>query len=179
MTEARTHFSLFSLPETYQLDEAELRERYRALQQSLHPDRHSGADATQKRLALQYAAMVNDAYRVLRSPVERARYLLKQRGIEVDLNAGNQLDPCFLMRQMELREALGDVHEAEEPLSVIESLRGEIDEELAEMERVMASQFADGSAEKLRKAARLVQEMQFMSKLAQEAEQIEARLQEA
>lgn len=179
MSEPRTHFSLFSLPETYQLDGEELRDRYRALQQSLHPDRHSGADATQKRMALQYAAMVNDAYRVLRSPVERARYLLKLRGIEVELNAGNQLDPCFLMRQMELREALGEVPESEDPQQAIETLRRDIGEELREMEAVMASQFADGSAEKLRKAARLVQELQFMTKLADEAEQLEARLQEA
>ena len=178
MTETRTHFALFSLPETYQLDPEDLRDRYRSLQQSLHPDRHSGADATQRRLAMQYASLVNDAYRVLRSPVERARYLLRLRGIEVELNAGNQLDPCFLMRQMELREALGEVGEKSEPQQAIEALRGEIDDELREMEQVMASQFVDGSDEKLRKAARLVQEMQFMTKLAAEAEQIESRLQE-
>ncbi len=179
MTDPRTHFSLFSLPESYQLDLEELHDRYRALQQSLHPDRHSGSDATQKRVALQYAAMVNDAYRVLRSPVARARYLLKLRGIETELNAGNQLDPCFLMRQMELREALGEVGASKQPQQAMEVLRTEIDDELTEMEQVMASQFADGSEEKLRKASRLVQEMQFMTKLAEEAEHIESRLQEA
>ncbi len=179
MTESRTHFSLFSLPESFALDGEELRERYRRLQQSLHPDRHSGADATQRRLSLQYAAMVNDAFQVLRSPVRRARYLLKLNGVDVDLNAGNQLDPCFLMRQMELRESLADVEEASQPEVAIQKLREEIDAEIVEMERVLASQFADGRAEALRKAARLVQELQFMCKLAEEAGQIESRLQES
>src|SRR5512139_3393566 len=79
---SRNHFELFGLEPRYRLDPARLDERFRALQADVHPDRFGTADETARRLAHQSSARVNEAYRTLKDPVERARYLLSLRGVD-------------------------------------------------------------------------------------------------
>lgn len=67
------HFSLFGLPRAFALNEKMLQQKYLALQREFHPDR---ASADQKLVMLQKSADINEAYRVLKNPVERAEYLL-------------------------------------------------------------------------------------------------------
>ncbi len=169
------HFEIFSLPEAFPVDVEELTRVYRELQRELHPDRFAGAGDHEQRLSVQYAAQVNEAYRTLRSPVRRARYLLELKGRSADAE-NSQLDPCFLMRQMELREDLGAVRDADDPQAALDALRDEVRKELRDIERVIAGQFRDGSEEALDKASRLVQEMQFLVKLDEEAERLEAEI---
>ena len=71
---------------------------YRALQRTVHPDRHAASDDATRRLALQAAARVNEAYRTLGDPVERARYLLGLRGVDAFDETDTSLDVDFLER---------------------------------------------------------------------------------
>ena len=71
---ALNHFELFGLPVRFAVDAQALEARYGALQRDVHPDRHAG-DAVAQRQALQAAARVNEAYRTLKDPVERANIL--------------------------------------------------------------------------------------------------------
>ena len=62
---SRNHFELFGLPERFVVDADALERSYRALQSEVHPDRFAAAAETQRRLALQSSARVNEAYRAL------------------------------------------------------------------------------------------------------------------
>ena len=76
------HFELLGLPVRYAIDAKALDAAYRELQRNVHPDRHAASDDASRRLALQAAARVNEAYRTLADPVGRAGYLLSLSGVE-------------------------------------------------------------------------------------------------
>ena len=78
----RNHFELLGLPAAYAVDPDQLESRYRELQGRVHPDRFAAAPEAEKRLAMQWAARANEAYRTLRDPVDRARYILSLRGFD-------------------------------------------------------------------------------------------------
>ena len=104
----QNHFELFGLPVAFDVDAQQLAERYRELQRILHPDRYANASDRERRLSIQHAAQVNEAFQTLKSSLRRARYLLQLKGVEFDDEKETHLDPAFLMEQMELREALAD-----------------------------------------------------------------------
>ena len=57
---------------------------------------------------MQWAARANEAYRQLRDPMLRARYLCEQAGVDLQTESNTSMDPAFLMQQMSWREALDD-----------------------------------------------------------------------
>src|SRR5688572_25635702 len=112
----KNYFELFGLPLQFELEDRELADRYKSLQRKLHPDTVTpAADDRQKRFAVQAAAHVNEAYRILRSPVDRAGYLLEQTGYAAENKAVKQLPPEFLQQQIQLREELETVPDTDNP----------------------------------------------------------------
>jgi len=101
---SRNHFDLLGLPVRYGMDAAALDAAYRALQTEVHPDRFAGGSDADKRLALQASARVNEAYRALKDPVQRAQYLLSLNGVDAVGDTDTQLPLDFLERQLERRE---------------------------------------------------------------------------
>ena len=108
----RHYFKVFDLPVAYVIDTRLLKARYLALQQKFHPDRFAGGSAEEQRLAVQSAAALNQAYEVLRCPVQRGQYLLEIAGVENPGAEKTNADIDFLIGQMNLREQLGGVSEA-------------------------------------------------------------------
>src|SRR5258708_13636217 len=108
---AQDYFSLFGLPARYDVDRAALDAAYRALQASVHPDRHASAGEARRRLALQASARVNEAYRTLKSPVDRAQYLLKLQGVDALSETDTALPQDFLEYQLERRQAIEEARE--------------------------------------------------------------------
>jgi molecular chaperone HscB len=78
---ASDRFAVLGLPRRYDIDDAGLDERFRALSRKLHPDRFARASAKERRFSLEQITLVNDAYRTLRDPARRAEHLLELRGI--------------------------------------------------------------------------------------------------
>jgi len=105
---AGNHFELFGLTPAYALDLAQLDRAYRDIQSTIHPDRFATAGDAERRASVQMTARVNEAYRTLRSPVHRARYLLELNGADAALETHTAMPAEFLVQQMELREALGE-----------------------------------------------------------------------
>lgn len=103
-----THFELFGLPQSFAIDSQRLESAYRDVQSRVHPDKFSSASATEQRLALQWATQANEAHRVLRDPLARARYLCELQGVDVQSESNVAMPPEFLMQQMEWREQLDD-----------------------------------------------------------------------
>ena len=61
---------------------------------------------------MQMTTQVNEAYRTLKTPVMRAKYLLELNGVDVGFETNTAMPRNFLMRQMELREKLEEAKNA-------------------------------------------------------------------
>ena len=108
------HFSLFELPRSFRLDSSVLDKRYREVQAQVHPDKFVQAGDAERRLSLQWATRVNEAYQTLKKPLARAQYLLKIADHDVDAENNTAMPPEFLMEQMEWREAVAEALSARE-----------------------------------------------------------------
>jgi len=109
MTDPRhDHFALFGLPARFALDEITLEQAYRRVQEQVHPDRFAAAGAAERRVAMQWSARANEAYRTLRSPLRRAAYLCERHGQPIDAESNTAMPADFLMQQMQWREELDE-----------------------------------------------------------------------
>lgn len=102
------HFALFELPRTFRLESSTLDKRYREILALVHPDKFAHASDAERRLSLQWATRINEAYLTLKKPLTRGRYLLELAGQPVDDENNTVMPPEFLMEQMEWREAVGE-----------------------------------------------------------------------
>ncbi|MFT4819857.1 MAG: molecular chaperone HscB [Candidatus Azotimanducaceae bacterium] len=164
-------FAIFQLPMAYGVDIVALDSRYRELQRSVHPDRHVDASDQDKRLAMQWTTVVNEAHTTLRSPLKRAIYLLKMQ--QVNIEANPDLDPVFLMSQIELREELESLGSGDEGLASLDVFKARLNEALTQLEADFTSQFEHDLAAA---AQTTVYKMQFFVKLADEADRLEEKL---
>jgi molecular chaperone HscB len=105
-------FETLGLPRQYDVDLRAAEKTHRELSRALHPDRYVSAGATERRDALNRAADVNEAWRIIRDPVRRAEALFSLAGIEVGETKEPKPDPELLMEVLEMREALADAKTA-------------------------------------------------------------------
>lgn len=164
------YFQLFNLPQSYDVEKTSLMQRYRELQQTVHPDRFVNSSDHERRLSLQYATYINEALRVLKDPLERARYLLQLRGVEWDDEKTTLSDNQFLMQQMELRETLEDVKDKEDPEQALTELIDEVDRLFKESEKQLVKLLDSGQRDDWLNAKTQVRKMQFLRKMQAEAE---------
>ena len=162
---SRTHFELLGLPASFAVDSAQLERRYRDLQSQVHPDRFAAASEAERRVAMQFATRANEAYRTLRDPVGRARYLLSLKGYDTGEESNTAMPPDFLMQQMEWREATGEARAAGDT-AALESLRAELADSRAEMLGMLARAL-DGDRN-YDAACSLVRKLRFLEKLDEE-----------
>ena len=102
----KNHFELLGLTPAFALETGQLDRSYREIQSRIHPDRFAHAGDAERRASMQLTTQVNEAYRTLRSPVQRAKYLLELNGVDVAFETNTAMPEDFLMEQMELRENL-------------------------------------------------------------------------
>jgi molecular chaperone HscB len=174
METTQNFFELFGLPVSYDVDLQQLSERYRDLQRTVHPDKFANASDRERRLAVEKAAQINEAFQTLKSPMNRARYMLEIRGVDFDNERDTHLDPMFLMEQIELRESLGEVKSASDPMSALAKSMDDI----RKRHKAMISELIDilKDESKTDEGKQVVQKLQFLDKLQQEAEAIEEEL---
>ena len=81
---SQDYFSFFGIPRKLSVDTSDLQSRFYSLSRQFHPDRFARGSVADQQYALDATALLNDAYRVLRDPVQRAEYLLAQEGFTVE-----------------------------------------------------------------------------------------------
>ena len=99
----RDPFTVFGLKHSLDVDERALEARYLKLSRECHPDLHSAGQTGDCIAVLQRAAEINDAWRILRDPWQRARTLLELLSPGA-LERNKKLDPAFLAEALELAE---------------------------------------------------------------------------
>jgi molecular chaperone HscB len=78
------YFTALGLPRLLQIDVAALEKQFYRLSRRLHPDLYATAGADQQQWSTEQSSLLNDAYRTLKDPVERTRYLLQLEGASVE-----------------------------------------------------------------------------------------------
>jgi molecular chaperone HscB len=171
----QNYFEFLGLPLSYSVDQAELSRRYRELQRELHPDRHAHASDREQRIAVQYTAFLNEAYAALKSPLGRAQYLLLMKGVDTRSDSRVQLDPMFLMEQMELRETLEDARNSSDPESDLDVLQEKAEATVNALSDEFSSLWntLQGSEHPdFQEAEKLVRKLQFAVKFHSEIERL-------
>jgi molecular chaperone HscB len=175
---SKNYFELFGLPAEYQVEIPALRERYRALQSAVHPDRYATGSDEQKRKALQAAAYVNEGFDTLRNPLLRAQYLLSLHDINMELREETTKDAAFLMQQLDMREELEALRHSNDGLDKIGEFMDRVNGMIKALVSRMTVDFETPSSENLDDARETVRKMQFLNKLYAEAQAVEAQLEE-
>lgn len=165
----QNHFALFGLPVAFEVDGEALALRYRDLQRAVHPDRFAGASERERLLSVQQASRINEAFRTLKDPLARARYLLELNGMQLS-DTDTAMDPMFLMEQMELREALDEVRGAADPFAALNRVRDQAESRERGLMEELAALFGGGDAGALQAVPELIRKLQFMRKLLEEVD---------
>ena len=85
------YFAMFNLPPKLDLDVQVLEKQFYRYSRKLHPDLHARASQQEQEWSLTQASLLNDAYRTLKNPLDRTKYLLRLEGVE--LEDARQLNP--------------------------------------------------------------------------------------
>lgn len=161
------YFSLFDIASNFQIDAALLEQNYRVLQSQVHPDKFSHLSETERRISMQLATRVNEAYQTLRSPLNRARYLLSLHGVDTLEETNTAMPVDFLMQQMEWREAL-----AEATLNKNSSVVEKIEEMVKRLKKTLEQELAlqIDNVHDYNAASGIVRKLKFIEKLAEEVD---------
>ncbi|MDY7579669.1 Fe-S protein assembly co-chaperone HscB [Herbaspirillum sp. RTI4] len=160
----QNHFDLFHLPARFEMDGAALDKAYHEVQSQVHPDKFAHAGDAEKRVAMQWATRANEAYRTLKSPLKRARYMCELHGIDLQTETNTAMAPGFLMQQMEWREELDDVKHSRDSSALDgldAALRSALKAQIASIANLLDKD--DYAA-----AATQVRQLMFLEKFAEE-----------
>ena len=163
----RTHFERLGVADSFAQDQDELLKMHRQEQRRFHPDRFVAKGDTERRLSLEHATALNDAYRILKDPCARAEYMLKLRGCDVT-NDDKQvsLSPMFLMEVMELREVIDELRGSDTHVE-----RGQIERDVAlKYEAILAElgEGLDGGDRALPDLAQLSAQLRYLKKILED-----------
>jgi len=131
------HFELFGLSPAFALDKELLEKAYRDIQSQVHPDRFARSGDAERRASLEQTTRVNEAYRTLRNPVQRAKHLLELHGVDVAFETNTQMPTDFLLEQLDLREEL-DRAKSKKDARLLDELRSRLSLEKKQLEKSIA-----------------------------------------
>lgn len=112
------YFALFGLPHTFGLDAAALDAAWKSVSMAVHPDRFATGTAAEKRVAMQWSARANEAYRVLKDPLSRARYICEFAGVDLQTETNTAMSAAFLMQQMQWHERLDELSDKSDAIGI-------------------------------------------------------------
>lgn len=173
---SKNYFELFDLPLGFAVDAKRLAERYLVLQGLSDPDRFAVAADHEKRVPIQASTQVKDAYRTLKDPLARARYLLDLYEPDPGAESDARQDAAFLMEQMELGETLTEARLGPNPAAAVARVLTQLAERSAALDKKLEGLFADPTEANLAAARETVRQMEFLDLCRRDAEGLEVRL---
>lgn len=125
-------FAVLGVPRSLNLDAKSVENAFYALSRRYHPDRFATADAKARIASLEATSLINRAYKTLREPWARARYLVELEGLP---EAATQPPMALFEEILDLQESLGDLRLA--------MLEGEASEALGAHVHALAKPFRE------------------------------------
>lgn len=170
------YFELFDLPVSFSLDARRLAERYRALQAATRPDRFGASPDIAHAVPLRASTQVSEAYRTLKDPQERARYLLALHTGEPGTESAPSPDASFLVEQMDLRQSLSEAQSSPNPRSALASILTQLAEQSLALDKELECLFAEPSSENLETAREILRKLQFLDLCRRDADALACSL---
>jgi len=102
----QNYFELFDLETSFFISDSNLKDSYRREIARFHPDKYASKSDSEKLQALQNTSLLNTAFESIKSPLNRASYLLKLDGVDPFDEKDTAMAHDFLISQIELREEL-------------------------------------------------------------------------
>ena len=171
----QNYFDLFNLSLSFEIDRNQLLERQQSLQAVYHPDRFVNASEQNKRLSVQQASWINEAYRTLENPVRRARYMLEISGLEMNDESETTSDTDFLMEQISYREEMEDLSAGSSSLECCDKLIEKLNGRAEEISQEFVTKFRSGDLN----SARLVnRKMQFIQRIQDQVTDLQFELED-
>ena len=162
----QNYFELFDLETSFFVDDEALKKAYHAKVTRFHPDKFTTKSQTEQLHALQSTSLVNSAYTALKTPLNRASYLLNLENINPFDEKDTNMDADFLISQIELREQLENIKEQKDNLALdnfIERVQDFIRDNVASISEAFTQ------SRDLQEIKTLVRELKFYEQLNKEA----------
>lgn len=83
-TDTRDHFQVFGLPRKLNIDVDALQQEFYRQSRKLHPDLFVNAPTARQVWSMEQSSRLNDAFRTLKDPITRTRYLLELEGVKLE-----------------------------------------------------------------------------------------------
>jgi len=122
----QNYFELFDLETSFFVNDDQLKTSYRKEIFRFHPDKYATKSESEKLQALQNTSLLNLAYTSLKTPLNRATYLLKMEGLDPFDERDTVMNQDFLLSQIDLREELEVIEEDRDSLG-LESFMERVD----------------------------------------------------
>jgi len=165
----QNYFELFDLETSFFVDDEALNKAYQAQVIRFHPDNFANKSQPEQLKALQSTSLLNSAYTVLKTPLNRASYLLNLEGLDPFDEKDTNMDANFLVSQIELREQLEDIKELQDNTvldNFIERVQDFINDNVASISEAFRQ---SGDLQEIKK---LVRELKFYEQLNKEANRL-------
>lgn len=148
----------------WSVDLGTLKATWHKLQGLSHPDRMGGKSEEEQAIAAEQSSLLNRAYEVLRDPLQRAHYLLEQKGGRdaAPGEADSLEDPSLLMQVIELREELEEAQTEAE----IEPVRRQTTQLYDDAVERLRLSFAAAEGPRLDEAKKATIELRYWSNIA-------------
>ncbi|HSE98711.1 MAG TPA: Fe-S protein assembly co-chaperone HscB [Blastocatellia bacterium] len=143
------YFAFFGLSRKLRLDESALEKSFYTLSRRFHPDYFMNATEEERQSSLDRSSLLNDAYRTLRDPINRARYLLSLEGYK---EAEKKAPPDLLeevfelnMQVEELKAAkkMGDQDEFADARAALEGALASLSQKLGDLDQELFALFEE------------------------------------
>jgi molecular chaperone HscB len=170
----QNYFELFGLPVEFQLDTRLLHDNHQKLQSAFHPDRFVNATDQERRIAVQQASMINQAYDTLHNPVQRARYMLRVAGVETNDSQTTQ-DASFLMEQIEMREELDQCRSCQDPMRCCDHITGKLEQRSAQYAHQFTELYSAGRYDEANQVSR---KMLFVERVGEQIDEYQLEIEE-
>jgi molecular chaperone HscB len=118
------YFTTLSLPRKLNIDTGSLETRFYEMSRAFHPDFYEGKSEMERAVSLANSALLNQAYRTLKNPIERVEYLLR-------LEAGSAKD-IQSKAPTDLFETLLEIQEDLEAFRAVKAQSGATTSDIAQ-----------------------------------------------
>lgn len=172
---SQNYFELFGINPVFDIDCSRLHAEQQRLQATYHPDRYVNASEHDKRVSVQVASWVNQAYETLQDPVKRSRYLLEINGADIPDDSTTTSDSVFLMEQIDLREQVESCRHGEDGLQQSHKIETRLAHQADELAREFVAHFKAGEFDKAIVSSR---KMQFIQRIQQQLSELQFELEE-
>ncbi len=138
----QNYFELFDLETSFFISDSILKDSYRREIARFHPDKFASKTDSEKLQALQNTSLLNTAFESIKSPLNRASYLLKLEGVDPFDEKDTAMEHDFLTSQIELREEL-ELIESKKETDQLEDFIDRIESHVQSKIEVISNAFKD------------------------------------